>query len=60
MTLLAGVAIRDQSEPFERLYSEADEALYLAKRSGRNWMELSARAKEALPSVKSADHQNLA
>ena len=60
ITMSAGVAIRDPSEPFDRLYSEADEALYLAKRSGRNRIELSARAKEALPSATMVDHQNLA
>ena len=60
ITMSAGVAIRDPSEPFDRLYSDADEALYLAKRSGRNRIELSARAKAALPSGKTADHQNLA
>jgi diguanylate cyclase (GGDEF)-like protein len=52
ITMSAGVAIRDPSEPFERLYSEADEALYLAKRSGRNRIRLSTRASEALPSDK--------
>jgi diguanylate cyclase (GGDEF)-like protein len=60
ITMAAGIAIRHSSEPFERLYSEADEALYLAKRSGRNRIELSARAKEALPPGKTADLQNLA
>ena len=60
ITMSAGVAIRGQFEPFERLYSEADEALYLAKRSGRNRIELSARAREALPPGTMADHQNLA
>lgn len=60
ITMSAGVAIRNQSEPFERLYSEADEALYLAKRSGRNRIELSARAREALPADQQADHPSMA
>jgi diguanylate cyclase (GGDEF)-like protein len=60
ITMSAGVAIRHPSEPFERLYSEADEALYLAKRSGRNRIELSARAREALPADQQADHPNIA
>ncbi len=60
ITLSAGIAIRHSSEPFERLYSEADEALYLAKRSGRNRIELPARTKVALPPGRTADYQNLA
>lgn len=44
VTLSAGVAVRYQSEPFEKLYSDADEALYRAKRAGRNRIELSAQA----------------
>jgi diguanylate cyclase (GGDEF)-like protein len=49
ITMSAGIAIRDPYEPFERLYAEADEALYRAKRSGRNRIQLSARAREVLP-----------
>lgn len=50
ITMSAGIAIREPFDPFERLYAEADEALYRAKRSGRNRIELSARAQELLPS----------
>jgi diguanylate cyclase (GGDEF)-like protein len=60
ITLSAGVAIRDPSEPFERLYAEADEALYLAKRSGRNRIKLSARARAELPPDTTVDRSNLA
>jgi diguanylate cyclase (GGDEF)-like protein len=60
ITMSAGVAIRDPSEPFERLYSEADEALYLAKRSGRNQVRLSARAGGVLPPNQMTDYPNLA
>jgi diguanylate cyclase (GGDEF)-like protein len=59
ITMSAGVAIRHSSEPFERLYSEADEALYLAKRSGRNRIELSAQARQALPAGRMVDRPNL-
>jgi diguanylate cyclase (GGDEF)-like protein len=48
ITMSAGIAIRDPFEAFERLYAEADEALYQAKRSGRNRIQLSARARKAL------------
>ncbi len=60
ITMSAGVAIRAQSELFDGLYSEANEALYLPKRSGRNHIELSARAKEVLPSRNTADRQDRA
>jgi diguanylate cyclase (GGDEF)-like protein len=60
ITMSAGIAVRDPSEPFDRLYSEADDALYLAKRSGRNKIQLSPRAREALPSDKKAEHPRMA
>jgi diguanylate cyclase (GGDEF)-like protein len=47
ITMSAGIAIRNPFEPFERLYAEADEVLYRAKRSGRNRIELSPRVQEA-------------
>ncbi|WP_457094372.1 GGDEF domain-containing protein [Microvirga sp. P5_D2] len=50
ITMSAGIAIRDPFDPFGQLYSEADQALYQAKRSGRNRIELSTRAREALTS----------
>jgi diguanylate cyclase (GGDEF)-like protein len=50
ITMSAGIAIRDPFEPFEWLYAEVDEALYQAKRSGRNRIHLSARARESLTS----------
>jgi diguanylate cyclase (GGDEF)-like protein len=46
VTLSAGVAVRGPSEPFDKAYSEADEALYRAKRSGRNRIELSGWARD--------------
>ena len=52
VTISAGVAVRSRSGTFDKLYSEADEALYLAKRSGRNRVELSPCAKEMLLSRK--------
>lgn len=52
ITMSAGVGVRQPSEPFDWLYAEADEALYLAKRSGRNCLRLSSRARDVLPSDK--------
>jgi len=50
----AGVGMRDPSEPFEKLYSEADAALYRAKRAGRNQIALSARPTGQLPAASEA------
>jgi diguanylate cyclase (GGDEF)-like protein len=36
VTISAGIAIRTRDESFDSLFSEADSALYQAKRSGRN------------------------
>jgi len=36
VTISAGVAIGRKGEPFEKVYSNADRALYAAKRAGRN------------------------
>jgi diguanylate cyclase (GGDEF)-like protein len=47
VTMSIGVALRHPNESFDRLYSEADEALYLAKRGGRNRIELSARMRDS-------------
>jgi diguanylate cyclase (GGDEF)-like protein len=47
LTLSAGVAAREALEPFEQAYSEADAALYQAKRAGRNRIRLSARIRDA-------------
>ncbi|WP_210483749.1 GGDEF domain-containing protein [Microvirga antarctica] len=49
VTMSVGVAVRYAADTFERLYSEADEALYVAKRGGRNRIELSTRAQAAYP-----------
>lgn len=51
VTLSAGIAIRDPSEPFEKLYSEADSALYRAKHAGRNQIALSGRARDSVPAT---------
>jgi diguanylate cyclase (GGDEF)-like protein len=52
VTMSAGIAVRSPSEPFDKLYSDADEALYRAKRAGRNRIELSSRAsKEVMASA---------
>lgn len=51
VTISAGVAIRDASDSFDMLYSDADEALYMAKRSGRNRIELSERVKLVYPEI---------
>lgn len=36
VTISAGLAVRRQNETFDKLFSEADNALYVAKRSGRD------------------------
>jgi diguanylate cyclase (GGDEF)-like protein len=41
VTISAGIALRRDNETFGQLYSAADRALYLAKRSGRNRVRLS-------------------
>jgi diguanylate cyclase (GGDEF)-like protein len=48
VTMSAGIALRIPSEPFDKLYSDADEALYRAKRAGRNRIELSSGASKEL------------
>lgn len=47
VTLSAGIAYRGPGEDFEQVYSDADMALYLAKRSGRNRLEVAASARKA-------------
>jgi diguanylate cyclase (GGDEF)-like protein len=42
VTLSAGIAYRHPGEDLEQVYSDADTALYLAKRSGRNRIEIAA------------------
>jgi diguanylate cyclase (GGDEF)-like protein len=60
VTLSAGVATRSSTDPFDRLYAEADEALYLAKRNGRNRIEFSARVRERMPPEAPASRPGLA
>jgi diguanylate cyclase (GGDEF)-like protein len=54
VTLSAGVAVNDPSEPFDQTYAAADKALYWAKRSGRNRVEVFGRVKSA-PEMSPAD-----
>jgi diguanylate cyclase (GGDEF)-like protein len=42
VTISAGVALRDQDQTFDRLYSEADRALYQAKAAGRNRIQFAS------------------
>lgn len=51
VTISAGVATGPRSGTFDKLYSDADEALYLAKSSGRNRISLSPDATEMLRKV---------
>jgi diguanylate cyclase (GGDEF)-like protein len=48
VTVSAGIAIRSGDSTFNDLYADADAALYQAKLSGRNRIELSSSFKEAL------------
>jgi diguanylate cyclase (GGDEF)-like protein len=47
LTLSAGIACRHPGEELEQIYSDADMALYLAKRSGRNRIEIAAWSRRA-------------
>ena len=51
VTISAGVAVKSEGETFERLFSEADRALYAAKTSGRNRVRFS-------PAIEAADGRN--
>jgi diguanylate cyclase (GGDEF)-like protein len=42
VTISAGVALRDDDQTFDRLYSEADRALYQAKAAGRNRIQFAS------------------
>jgi len=42
VTISAGVALRDDDQTFDRLYSEADRALYQAKAGGRNRIQFAS------------------
>jgi diguanylate cyclase (GGDEF)-like protein len=48
VTISAGIALRGHGDTFDRLFSDADRALYAAKASGRNRVRLSS-APDALP-----------
>ena len=52
VTVSAGVALRDDDQTFERLYSEADRALYQAKAAGRNRIQFASPSQ--LPSALAA------
>jgi PleD family two-component response regulator len=56
ITMSAGVAIR----AVRAALLGGRRGLYVAKRSGRNRIELSAQARDALPSGEAADHHTLA
>lgn len=59
VTMSAGIAFRGPSDTFEKLYGDADEALYEAKRKGRSQIRLSERAKDVVLSGQSAERMNL-
>jgi len=42
VTISAGVALRDADQTFDRLYAEADRALYQAKATGRNRIQFAS------------------
>ena len=52
VTISAGVALRDDDQTFDRLYSEADRALYQAKAAGRNRIQFASPSQ--LPSALAA------
>ncbi|QRM31535.1 GGDEF domain-containing protein [Microvirga sp. VF16] len=59
VTMSAGIALRGPSDTFEKLYGDADEALYEAKRMGRGQIKLSERAKDVVLAGHSAERMNL-
>ena len=59
VTMSAGIAIRGPEDTFEKLYGDADEALYEAKRTGRSQIRLSGHAKDIVLSGQAADRMNL-
>ena len=59
VTVSAGIAIRGPEDTFEKLYGDADEALYEAKRSGRSQLKLSGQARQAALSGEAAGRMNL-
>jgi predicted signal transduction protein with EAL and GGDEF domain len=52
VAISAGVALRDDDQTFDRLYSEADRALYQAKAAGRNRIQFASPSQ--LPSALAA------
>jgi len=58
VTMSAGMAVRRPGDPFEKFYTDAEEALQAAKRSGTSQLRLSEHAREAALSGQAAERMS--